>query len=80
MFDFPGVESTKICAYWNFRGDNFYENLKKKKNYIFLLHSKEMICGIISKLLVSLTPPETKDSNTMLYSETNDVKAGIPLW
>lgn len=51
-----------------------------KENHIFLLHSKENKCGIISKLFVSLIHPETKGTNITLYSVTNDVKVGIPLW
>lgn len=61
-----------------FREDNFYKNLKE--NNIFLLHSKENKCGIISKLFISLIHPETKGINITLYSVTNDIKVGIPLW
>lgn len=46
----------------------------------FLLHSKENKHGIIAKLFILLVHPETKGINITIYSVTNDIKVGIPLW
>lgn len=80
LFDFSGVRWVKICAYWNLLLEKIIFMKTWKENHIFLLHSKENKCGIISKLFVSPIHPETKGTNIMLYSVTNDVKVGIPLW